>query len=259
MVGREFGLGQLAGVSLDRDYPLLLVTGWIAVPAGAVCLVFSAIAAAGIAVGAVFIAVGLSRRKVRGWLARYAGGYAQVVMADPRPRVVRWADVTEVTFTISRNTVYTDYGSMTSTSLGSFTARPFLGPAMPVPGRVDAARARAGALRAVGDRLIPAMTAAYDAGEAVAFGAVQVSQSGVVLPGLTAPVPWAEIRSVRLRAVRLTDPGRSRITSSVSLACSGRPRRRSIDLSGLPNGLFLPGLLQHAAARQQVKVTGTAW
>jgi hypothetical protein len=194
-------------------------------------------------------------RPARSWLARYPGGYAQVVMADPRPRVVCWTDVTEVTFTIERRTILAGQYPSTVTSIRSFAARPFRGPAMPVPGEQDAARLRAAALRIVGERMLPAMTAAYDAGEIVSCGAVRVSQHGIALTGTSVPVPWQEIRSVRLRSVRLS-AGRSKVTSTVSLARSGRGLRSRISLSGLPNGLFLPGLLQYAAAQHGIPVSG---
>jgi hypothetical protein len=196
-------------------------------------------------------------RPVKSWLARYPGGYAQVIMADPQPRVVCWADVTEVTFTIARLTVWTGQAAATVTSIGSLTARPFRGPAMPVPGEPDAIRLRAAALRMVGERMLPAMTAAYDAGKTVSCGAIHVSQHGITLAGTSVPVPWREIRSIRLHSTRLSTGG-IRVTSTISLARSRRVLRSRISLSGLTNGLFLPGLLQYAAAQHGIRVSGHA-
>jgi hypothetical protein len=149
-------------------------------------------------------------------------------MPDPQPRVVCWADVTEVTFTIGRHTILAGQYTSSSTSIDSFTARPFRGPAMPVADRQEAARLRAAALRIVGERMLPAMTAAYDAGKTVSCGAIHVSQHGITLAGTSVPVPWGEIRSVRLHSTRLSAGG-SKVTSTVSLARSGRvPAQRHI-------------------------------
>lgn len=165
-------------------------------------------------------------------------------MTCPRPRAVRWADVTEVTFTIS----VTPAANTTPVVLmDTFTVRPYLGSAMPEP---DAA------LQTVGGRIVRALTAAYDAGETVGFGALRVNQHGIVLPGTPEQVPWTGIRKARLRSIILSTSALPQVTSAVSLAHSGRFRRSQIGLSGLPNGMFFPALLRHAAAQHRIPVHG---
>lgn len=192
------------------------------------------------------------RRRVRGWLALYQGGYADVDMACPRPRAVRWADVTEITFTIR---IWPGANSTPSIVMKTFTARPYLGSAMPEPGEKHAARLYKAALQTVGDRMIRALTAAYDAGETTNFGPIHVSQHGIALPGTADPVPWTEIRNVRLRNVTLNAAG-PQVTNAVSLARSGRFWSSRVELSGIPNGLFFPAVLRHAAAQHRIPVHG---
>lgn len=261
VVGWKHGLGLPLYVRQDRSWPVPLVAGWFLAVLAADALLYLAVIPAvgggpaqpgalgalggGVAAGVVLIAVGRRRRKPRGWFALYQGGYAQVVMADPRPRVVRWDAVTEVTFTIRRHRIAHAYGSSARIFIASFSARPFLGPAMPSPVPVMADRLPGVALRAVGPRLLASVRATCDAGGVISFGETRVSSDGVVLPGSPELVPWAQIGSARLHSTRLSSG--PEITSGVSVSIAGQPRRPYIDLSGIPNGMFLPALLQQAA------------
>lgn len=269
-VGRKHKLGRPRQVKQDWSVPVPLVAGWtlagvpgVMLLAGLASAVTGGLAQPGVpqflggvsgavATGIVLIAVGRRRRQLRGWRAHYPGGYAQVLTADPRPRVVRWADVTEVTFTIRRS-VPVNRGEQTRIYVSSFSARPSASPAMPAP--LDADDLPGEALAAAGPRLLAGMLATCAAGGVVSFGEIRVSSAGVVLPGSPELVPWAQIGSVRRGHTVLTR-GPQWITSGVFVSIAGEPRPRDIDLSGIPNGMCLPALLEQAAGRAPRGRTG---
>jgi len=202
------------------------------------------------------VAVGRRRRVVRGWLARYQGGYAQLLATDGGPRAVRWTTVAEVTVTFRTTTVYTSQAAYTSTRLHRFSASPCVtGGLAPVVGpRWGSWRLLKDAVRVVGPRLVSAAEDAYDAGQPAAFGPVRVSRDGVTVPGAATPVSWPDIRSIRLRHVDLARGGR--VVRAVHLSCRSRPAHRVIEVSGLPNGIFLARVIAHAAAGHGVPVKG---
>jgi hypothetical protein len=273
LVGRELELGAPVGTEYWRSYPVLLVLGWILALAAAMGLGIAGLAASGdasttealgglavaFAAGVVMIAAGTRQRVLRGWLAHYPDGFAQLLATDPGPRAVRWASVEEVTVTFKTTAVYTGQITTTTTYVDSFSAHPFIGGLAPDLGRWRSWRLMMNAQRAAGPRLVAAMIAAYESGQPAAFGSFRFDQSGVTFPGPGAAgpgttVPWRDVRSIRLRPVSLSHGGP--VVGAVVLSCQGNPRTRTIAVSGLPNGLFLPRVIAHAARRQGVPVKG---
>ena len=269
-VGRDLQLGYRLSIERWRSNPAMLVCGWLLGVAAALGLfivgtdnhagggqpdILGGLAAVLLAC-AVMIAVGLRRRVVRGWLARYQDGYAQMLATDPGPRAVRWVTVAEVTVTFRTTSTYTGQATTTSTHLHSFSARPGIagGPAPEVGPRWGSWRLLKDARRVVGPRLVNDAVDAYDAGRPAAFGPVRIGKDGVTLSAAGAPVPWPDIRSVRLRTVDLARGGR--VVRAVHLSCRARPAHRVIEVSGLPNGIFLPRVIAHAAAQHGVPVKG---
>jgi hypothetical protein len=269
-VGAEFELGGAMGIERWRGNPAVLVLGWLLGAAAALGLLIVGVdnhadggrpailgcLAVVLLACVVMIAVGLRRRVVRGWLARYQAGYAQLLATDPGPRVVRWASVDEVTVTFRTTAVYTGQATSTSTHLHSFSARPCIGGGLApeVGPRWGTWRLLKDARRVVGPRLVNAAVDAYNAGRPAAFGPVRVAADGVTLSAAGTPVPWPDIRSVRLRTVDLARGGR--VVRAVHLSCRARPAHRVIEVSGLPNGIFLPRVIAHAAAQHGVPVKG---
>ena len=268
-VGRDLQLGYRLSIERWRSNPAMLVCGWLLGVAAALGLLIIGVdnragggqpailgcLAVVLLACVVMIAVGLRRRVVRGWLARYQAGYAQLLATDPGPRVVRWASVDEVTITFRTTTVYTGQAATTSTHLHDFSARPFIGRLAPEVGhRWGTWRLMKDAVRVVGPRMIPAVIEAYDAGRPAAFGPVRVGKDGVTLSAAGTPIPWPDIRSIRMRTVDLARGGR--VVRAVYLHCRARPAHRVIEVSGLPNGIFLPRVIAHAAAQHGVPVRG---
>lgn len=274
LVGQESGLGAVTGVARWSSNPATLSCGCVLVllvcMAGVVLLALASSAdinpdilgypAAALAVGAVLIVIGLRRSVLLGWLARYEGGYAQLLPDAPGPRVVHWADIAEVTATFrTTTTAVSAAASLPFTDFSGFSARLLTGePAPEIAGtqwKVD--RLVAEALRAVGPRVIPAAIAAYESGQPVAFGpAVGVDQHGIAGSLLAAPVSWPDIESIEMRQVEVMRG--TRVVTEIRLRFPRqKPTRRptGICLSGLPNGIFLPGVIAHAAVRHGVPVS----
>lgn len=265
-VGQELQFGEPIGLEWERSYPALLMLGWI-LGAAAASGMFAAMAGVDVRadvskplvlaciavlllVCCLLIAVGWKRRVPRGWLARYRYGYVELLAGDPGPRAVRWASVTEVTATYRTATTNSAPTAAPATFMDSFSARPFIGRLAPTVGsRWQPPTLMRDALGAVGVRLLTAMIEAYDSGRLVAFGSVRIDQHGVVLPGRDLVVSWGDIRAIRMRHV-------GGVLREVRLSCHGRARHRKIVISGLPNGIFLPRVIAHAAARHGVPVKG---
>jgi len=162
--------------------------------------------------------------------------------------VARWADVTEFTATyyesedtaarVNGFTVRTDTGTRLS------SLRPFWG-------RSELRTTVAEAHRFLAPRLVPALTEAYESGAAAEFGQVRVSQAGVtVRPPADDLIPWTEIKSIRMTYIGAAD-----YVYEIIIGRTGKPTQ-VIDVSGLPDGIFLAHVLAYAAGRHGVLVTG---
>jgi hypothetical protein len=197
---------------------------------------------------------------VLGWLARYEKGYAQLLPDAPGPRVVHWASVADVTATFRTTTSYAYAGGggvgVTSTDFRSFSARLLAGePTSDIAGaQWEIGHLLADALRTVGPRIIPAAIAAYESGKPTAFGLVSIDQHGITVPWLAVPVLWPGIKSIEMKNARAMR--KTRIVTEVCLHVSPRaPDHLPVDIniSGVPNGIFLPGVIAHAAAQHGVR------
>jgi hypothetical protein len=260
LVGRESGLGASTGLTLWHSTPGSLVCGWLLVCAAGFAMLIIlhkkpdifGYPAAALAAGAVMIAVGRDRRAVLGWLARYEKGYAQLLPDAPGPHVVHWASVAEVTATFRTTTS----NGWSSTDFRSFSARLLAGePTSDIAGsQWEIGHLLADALRTVGPRIIPAAIAAYESGQPSAFGLVSIDQHGITVPWLAMPVLWPGIKSIGMKNARAMR--KTRIVTEVCLHISpGAPDGLPVDIniSGVPNGIFLPGVIAHAAAQHGVR------
>lgn len=275
--GAEFGLGGLVQARAVRRYRAakaftLIPALTFVVFALFGILAFSAVVAA--VLGVIFAVVCLvtvlfaTRRLPGAWLARYEGGFAQMLPDAARPRVVRWDQVTEVDVSFRRVTTSNGQTTTTSTVITGFGATPCLTPDGPVIERMTGRDIRVlvgDALAGTGARLVAGYAGACDAGKPASFGNIVLDQRGITIlagperrdrrdrwdwpaPGL---VPWTEVTSASRRSVGL--PGGLGVTCEITLRLAHRPKRVTIPLSGVPNGIFLPDVLRHAAARQGIQ------
>lgn len=278
LAGQEFGLGGLVQTRAVRRHRAPKAFALIPALAFVVFLLFGILAfsaAVAAVLGVIFVAVCLvtvffaTRRLPGAWLARYEGGFAQMLPDAARPRVVRWDQVTEVDVAFRRVTTSDGQGgTSTSIVITGFGARPSLTPDGPVTERMTSRDIRVlvgDALAGAGPRLAARYAGDCDAGRPVSFGNVVIDARGVTIldgpeqrdrrdrwrwpaPGL---VPWTEITSASRRSVGL--PGGPGAAYQVTLRLARRPKRVTIPLSGVPNGIFLPGVLRHAAGRRGIR------
>jgi hypothetical protein len=269
LFGAEFGLGTLAEVSRTRDLPKYALWGGLL---GIITVVTGTPVAAGIVAGQYQLAVkvvvatlvgglfaaccalvglGLARSTVSNRLFRYSGGLAQLVRGEPEPRVARWADVRDFTVFYHQSEEEPPRLSGFLVTTGTGTSLPGL--------RAYWRRRELRALVAEADRnlaprLAPALTEAYESGAVVSFGRVEVSKAGITPSGWTpgGPVPWSQVKSIHLTYI---DDKEGDYVHEVIIGRKGQPTAE-IGVSGLTNGIFLPALLAHAAARQGVLLTG---
>jgi hypothetical protein len=111
------------------------------------------------------------------------------------------------------------------------------------------------AVRQLAPRLVPALTEAYESGGTVSFGRVLVSQQGITLSAWYPPgelVPWSQVKSVHMTYI---DSKNGDYVHEIVVGRKGR-ETEEIRVAGLPNGIFLPALLHHAAGQHGVMVTG---
>jgi hypothetical protein len=271
-IGEEFGLGVLVKVLRNRKFPAM--TGWGAL-LGLVTLIIGLPITGGVAAGSyqattkvvvavVFGAVflfscllvgrGVSRSHVEGRLFRYSGGLAQLVRDSPEPLVVRWADADTFTVSVSEpdeaNAYLTGFTlhSATGTSLPGLRRyrRPELHDLVTWIGKALTAR------------LVPGMMERYESGEPVVFGKVRIDQMAITVDtGGSGPevITWTDIRWITVAHLPQADTMRipQRITITRK---AGRGAGVETGLSGVPNGIFLPLVLAHAAGRNGILVYG---
>ena len=266
--GAEFRLGSLERVSRGRQMHrftglgvvfggIVLVAGLptlIGIDAGTYTGVIKAVVSA--VVGALFagcawlLAEGRSRTRLTSRLYRYSDGLAQLVADEPEPRVARWADVKDFTVDYYEADEATPriHGFSLTTSTGTR-----------LPGlrghRRELRDLVAEAERRLAPRLVPALTEAYDCGSTVAFGRVLVSQQGITLPAWHPPaelIPWPQVKSVHMTYINSKHGG---YVHEIVVGRKGG-ETEEIRVAGLPNGIFLPALMHHAAGQHGVMVTG---
>jgi hypothetical protein len=96
------------------------------------------------------------------------------------------------------------------------------------------------------DRIVPELTGTYDAGEPVAAGRWRIGQAGLTRVrgnGQEELLPWPDIRTIEHRR-----------DCELAIGAHGR-RRRTISLSGVPNGMFIARLIEYAAGQNGIPVT----
>ena len=105
---------------------------------------------------------------------------------------------------------------------------------------------RAGARTRAADRIVPELVGAYDAGEPVTAGQWRIGQAGLTRVrgnGQEELLPWRDIRTIEHRR-----------DCELTIGLGGR-RRRTISLSGVPNGMFIARLIEYAVGQNGIAVT----
>jgi hypothetical protein len=268
--GAEFGLGELEHVSRRRNVPkyaggaaifgfIVLINGLpvtIGISGGPYTatskLITDLVFALLFAACAVSFGVGMARSTVTRRLYRYSGGLAELVDGQPEPSVARWADIAEFTVDyfesdeslprISGFALKTDTGTRLSSISGQVR-------------RQELRTLVAEAEKNLRPRLMPAMTEAYESGAPVAFGRVKVSKEGITLQAWPPPgevIPWSRVKSVHLTYI---DRKNGDYVKEIIVGRKDGPTEE-VGVGGLPNGIFLPGLIVYAAREVGLMVTG---
>jgi hypothetical protein len=225
---------------------------WAAVNpfAPAVKLTVAAVTVGVLAVSTLITVAGMRRPIVTKRVFSYANGYAQLSRDEPEPQVVRWEAVAEVTVWVTDMQVD---GGLIPWRLNGFKLSTVTGTTLSSRGTViqgsGMSAVLAAAYQSLAPRLLPAMTEQYESAGAVSFGQVHVGRDGVTVPSQWGPgevIPWTEMTGMYM----VTLP-----TDWIYKVVIHRDRKpdAQISVDGLPNGIFLPRVLAHAAALHGIR------
>jgi hypothetical protein len=271
VIGEEYGLGAIDEVIRQcRDRSGLihvadfLFTGAIVWGIGGVFFVvlpsgpesfkveFGLFIAGTIMLASVLMALGELFKAVGCRHAVYSGGIAQLSRKEPAPRVLRWADVETVTITAKKDDEgdpKTEVESCLLTGAGTeITAGPGSDIFVTAPGREVAAAAH----RNLAPRLVPPLIEECQSGAAITAGWLSVQQEGITLRR-GSRCAWSEITSM---AVTYDGAPPSAPITRIGVRTAGTSYDQQLNLSGIPNGMFLADAIAHTAAGHGVEVKG---
>jgi hypothetical protein len=182
----------------------------------------------------------------------FAGGLAHLTSASPEPVVLPWDGVDSVTATI----VDEHYQYYACTLRGS------TGTEVTVAGLDDGTVGRAPSLvrrllrqagRLFDPRLVPPLIGTYESGQPVVIGEWTVDRTGIrrTASGFVVDrCPWPEITRITMER----SPPKTGRVLRIGVHRDGNQPPVAIDLSDVPNGIFLPAVIAHAAADHGVTV-----
>lgn len=290
-LGREFALGDVRGVTRSRAarpfrtrlqdvgtvmyyagmfglllfVVLLIIAGFIwnsLTSSFAGTVIFAVLAGISGAVGAGHFAgaIMLNHARAPGTDADrtfwFEGGLARLTTADPQTCVLRWDEVDTVTATIVSDN---DGGWYYTCALHGRTGTAIT-LAWDDDGTVGSAPALAcsllsAAARLLAPRFVPPLIEAYEAGQPVSIGGWTLDRAGISGSGsgyVTDSCPWTGITRISMRR----QPDQGGPATLVTVSRVGRRPDLEIDLSEIPNGIFFPSLVAHAATCNGVDVRG---
>jgi len=262
-IGQDLGLGEVTTIALHRHRRLGLAVGgfclliggpFIALataPVGAFTAATRVIIAA---VGAVAALLGYrlmrmgARTRAVDRLLRYPSGLVQLVHDEPGPRVIRWDEVDSVTpyFSSDTESKITGLYGLTLRGRTGIVISVFSGYGQPVVRELAA-----DADRALAARFVPELIGAYDRGEPVVAGRWRIDRAGLTRvrdSGRATAIPWADIRAITIPDESIEPP------SGIKIGLDSNWRFPEIGLSAVPNGIFIPRLVEHAAGQHAVPV-----
>lgn len=277
-LGAEFGLGddaEAARVRVPRTPVWLRLT--ILTLAAAVSFAFTFMVGAlvssawpgnlilGVLTPAAGAALWLLARYARSlvvWhrIYRYRGGIIQIVSGEPEPRVLRWAAVETVTLgfyepeTGPPILVWCQLaGAATTIDVGGASNLRY-----PEGLIRDVAR---DAERNLAPRIAGSLVSSYQTGEPVIVGCWRIEQAGVISnhhkPRKSRLIPWGDVGEITVTTVRRR--GDTNPPDEVILAVRHQRLPRSLPLSGVPNGMFLPHLLEYIAGQHGLTLRKGHW
>lgn len=268
LVGKNYGLGEVQAITRARKYWLALWGGLLAFVAGiagvpviagvpGLAKVINAAVFGGLfLLGGLILGLGIAWGPVTGRLFWYSGGLAEFADDEPEPRVLRWADVETVT------TVYYE-SDESPTRLSGCVLRDstgiepvdLRGPAKAAGYRNSVLRAlTAEAERILAHRFVPPLIETYESGEPVTVGDACVDRAGITVnPPNGEQIAWTEIRSLITKHVTSVADTVAPV-KEIEIRKQPGNISRVISLDGVPNGMFLPYLLAHAAAQNDIRL-----
>ena len=207
-----------------------------------------------IAAGSLLMALGEKFKAVRHRYFLFAGGVAQLDGREPRPRVLRWADIETVTITAKKDDdgnleTGVDSCVLAAPGLPEITAGPGSENFSETPGRDVAAAAH----RGLAPRLVPPLIEACQSGEQVTAGWLGIGDEGIALLPSGTSHAWSEITSM---AVTYDSGQAAAPITRIEFRTAGMTRDYELYLSGIPNGMFLADAIAHAATAHGVEVNG---
>lgn len=278
-LGAEFGLGDNAEVVRVRvpRTPFwlrqtilwllaLLIFGFV----GAVAFAAGSAWLGGLIVGLLTLGVGLVAWRLGRYgrsfviwhrIYRYPEGIIQLVSSEPEPRALRWAKVDTVTLAFyhpddgpTRLVWCQLAGAGKTIDVGGASGLRY-------PSAVVREVAR-DAERKLAPRIAGSLISSYETGEPVVAGTWRIDQAGVTgnqdKPEKSRLIPWADVGSITVsnRTHRAdVDP-----PYGIGLAWGKRQKGwLSLSLSDIPNGMFLPHLLEHIAEHGGIPLDKGSW
>ena len=217
-------------------------------------LIIVSLSVCGLVLGCWLTRSGLRPRAVNR-VFRYRDGVLMLVHDEPEPRVVRWADVESVT--IWFNSVSDD----SNTGLDVCTLRDGTGAEVTVRGfagrrwRLVARDLTAAVGQALSPRIAPLLIQAYEAGDPLTAGDARIDQSGVTVGRRAVLIPWAEVQGLTIEYDTWSAAGCPAQLIRIVRLAGRRPARAAIRLSGVPNGMFVPRLIEHVAGRHGIPLS----
>lgn len=167
----------------------------------------------------------------------YSGGFIQLTVGEPQPRVIRWQDAISLS-------MYIDRPPDSAPRAMSSTVCDRSGTCLAVGGPLFARRAA----QILAPTVVPALIRAFDTNESLSFGGMRIDRSGITdagAAGAAAPAftAWQDMELIAFH-------GRV----GIGIWSAGRKSCHDIDLAGVPNGFFAHYVIEHAAVQAGVPV-----
>jgi hypothetical protein len=270
LLGENCLLGEVRVIARGRKYWVALCGGLVAFIAGIAGIpaiagdagwakVIDAAVFGGLfLLGCLTLGLGIAWAPVTSRLFWYSGGLAQFTGDEPEPRVLRWADVETVT-TVYYESDESPLRLIRCILRGSDATEPVELRRTPGNGGYGSRILRAltaEAARILAPRLVPPLIEAYESGEPVTIGDTRIDRGGITItvdPPSRERVAWTEVRSIVTRHVTAYADSTAPVKEIQICKHSGKAGP-VISLDGVPNGMFLPHLLAHAAARNGISL-----
>ncbi|HEY2505000.1 MAG TPA: hypothetical protein VGI58_00650 [Streptosporangiaceae bacterium] len=185
----------------------------------------------------------------------FAGGLAHLVTAEAGPSVLRWAGVDSVTETLLDEALWYYGWLYTCTVRGAGTEISLVAyddATVRFARHLDR-RLIGEARRLLGPRFVPPLIEAYESGEPATIGAWTVDRTGITASTsefVTDFCPWRGITRIAFEH----KPIQTGPVARILVYTDGEQAALEIGLSDVPNGIFLPDVIAHAATSNGVKV-----